>query len=319
MKMIFAGFLLLSQMSAFAIAANLSERAIDSGVRIASYNIRNFDYDQRSRVPTNKQELAKTLKEIDFDFLGVQEINKVDVFANFIDRNFFGKYKVALSECGGAHGQRLGFVYDKSLFQLVGFEEDMRVSNPHSPNRAECDQGSRPLAVGTFRVKTTGKLFVAVSLHLKSGGQDRSIRKRFKQLEILGRLLAEKRSMGINHFVAMGDFNSTEYIFDGRNTRKFESAVQRMGLMNLSSELSCTAYWWGGRPDGKQYPSQLDHILISNGFQNILKSNGNKSGRGIQTLAYGHCKKLSCSVADEGRMGEAFEGVSDHCPIVSHL
>ena len=49
---------------------------------ISTYNIRNFDYDERSRVRTNKNHLYKTIKDLNADFIGVQEINKTKVFAD---------------------------------------------------------------------------------------------------------------------------------------------------------------------------------------------------------------------------------------------
>lgn len=280
-----------------------------AALRVGSYNIRNFDYDQRSHVPTNKQELAQTLKEINVDFLGVQEINQTEVFEDYIKTTFSGKYAVALTECGGAHDQRLGFVYNQSLFELVSFEEDLSVSNPNSPRNGFCNSGSRPLAVGEFKIKKTGETFVAISLHLKSGGHPSSINKRFKQLELLNKVIQERRNSGERDFIVMGDFNTTEYT--NRNGKEdFVKVVRKMGMEDVSANLSCTSYWWGGRQDGKQYPSQLDHILVSADFGKSAAS---------PAQAYGHCAKLSCSVTRERDMGVSFDEVSDHCPIVTTL
>ena len=276
-----------------------------AALKFGSYNIRNFDYDQRSRVSTNKDKLSQTLKEIKADFLAVQEINQTQVFKNFIDREFSGKYAVALSQCGGAHGQRLGFVYDHSKFALLKFDEDLRVSNPFSEEQGGCYEGSRPLAIGKFKIIGTQKTFIAISVHLKSGGQDRSIKKRFKQLSIINKVIDEHRAQGIESFVVMGDFNSTEYTYRGQVHGDFVKTVARMGLDDLSSNLRCTAYWWGGRRDGKQYPSQLDHILMT-GLGNVK-----------ETRTYGHCAKLACAISPEEEMGASFDEVSDHCPVAS--
>ena len=86
-------------------------------LKVASYNIRNFDYDERSRVSTNKDHLFTTINQMSPDFMAVQEINRAQIFTRFIKKHFGKKYGVALSKCGGAHGQKLGFVYNKSKFR----------------------------------------------------------------------------------------------------------------------------------------------------------------------------------------------------------
>lgn len=301
MRLVLAAAFLLTSLSAIQAQAKL---------RFGTYNIRNFDYDERSHVPTNKNKLYETLEEMNFDFLNVQEIHEKEVFKSFIDRSFNGRYDVALSKCGGAHGQRLGFVYDKSLFELVNFKEDLRVTNPFSPSNGTCYEGSRPLAIGTFKNKKSNKTFVAISVHLKSGGQERSIRKRFKQLEIINQVIKEHKQRGLENFVVMGDFNSTEYIFRGRVQNEFAQMAKKMNLDDVTSGLACTAYWWGGRRDGKQHPSQLDHILVSGDFN---------KGASVSTKTYGHCAKLACQVTRDERMGASYDEVSDHCPIVSTL
>lgn len=279
-------------------------------LRFGSYNIRNFDYDQRSRVPTNKSVLKETLKEMNADFIAVQEINKTSIFKDFIRREFNGKYGVALTTCGGAHDQRLGFVWDRSKFELISFEEDLRVTNPFTSRQGLCYQGSRPLAIGWFHSKTTGKTFIAISVHLKSGSQDRSVRKRFKQIEIINQVVSEYKQKGEDNFIIMGDFNTTEYIYRGNNTNRFKALTRTMQLTDVSSDLQCTSYWWGGMQDGKEHPSQLDHILVTPGLGKLSKES---------TRSYSHCAKLRCKVTDELTMGISYNDVSDHCPIVTEI
>lgn len=293
-----------------------------------SYNIRNFDYDVRSKTPTNKSELKKVIQTIDVDFLAVQEINDTQDFEIFITTNF-PKKKVVLSKCGGAHGQRLGFVYDSEKFSLLKFEEDLRVSNvKHSHNYKRrrkkqkryrndndnnndpCNNGSRPLAIGTFKKKDSGETFVAITVHLKSGGHKNSVAKRFAQLKILSEVVSSFRTSGQNNFVIMGDFNTTEYSRKSKSYKKFTALVKDMGLVDLSKNMKCSSYWWGGIDDGKQYPSLLDHILIS---PSLTESNDPKASPSA------HCKQLSCNVSYEHDMGVKFDEVSDHCPVVSNF
>lgn len=293
--------------SVFLFAFILSAQA---ALNVSSYNIRNFDYDERSHTPTNKAKLAQTIKEINPDLLGVQEINQTREFKDFIQREFFGKYETSLTECGGGGDQKLGFVYNRSKLELLSFKEDRRVMNPYAPHQTMCDLGSRPLALGKFKVSATGQVFVAIAVHLKAGGQYNSVKKRFRQLELLSEVIQEQREQGVEKFVVMGDFNSTRYSHDPNIRAKFLKVVEQMGLKDVTANIGCTSYWWGGRPDGRQYPSHLDHILVSPNF-----------GKASQAAAraYGHCAKLSCAATQENEMGVSFDEVSDHCPIATSI
>ena len=285
------------------LLSNLALASLDFG----TYNIRNFDYDERSDTPTNKQKLVETVKQMNVDLLAVQEITETHVFDYMVKTNFQGRYKTILSYCGGSHDQRLGFIYDQRKLEVIRFEEDMRTVNPSNQRQSHC-RGSRPLAIAKFRNKITGKTFVAISVHLKSGGMPKHISKRFKQISILAKVVKHYQTLGQKNIVIMGDFNSTEYIFKGREYKKFNQIVKSLGLIDISANLKCTAYWWGGKDDFKQYPSQLDHILVSPSF---LGSRNPK----VQSLA--HCQKQRCRETLEDTFGSDFTEVSDHCPLVA--
>lgn len=291
-----------------------------AGLKISSYNIRNFDYDQRARIQTDTNFLYDTISQINPDFMAVQEIRETEKFERFITSKFHKRYAVALTECGGAHDQRLGFIFDKSKFQLISFSQDLRTVNPGKVQTIGCGQGSRPLAVGKFRVKETGATMVAISVHLKSGGRPKSIQKRFKQLSILAKVVNEHRAQGYENFVIMGDFNSTEYIYKGQEYNKFKMHVERMGMVDLAADLPCTAYWWGGIDDGKQHPSMLDHMLVSNEFlmtNSITQVQSEVSTKKAQATT--HCQNLRCNSAWEDGLGRSFDSVSDHCPLQSEI
>jgi endonuclease/exonuclease/phosphatase family metal-dependent hydrolase len=259
-----------------------------AGLKMASYNIRNFDYDERAHIPTDKNFLYKTISKINPDFMAVQEIRETQKFEQFINSRFNNRYDTALTECGGAHGQKLGFVFDKSKFSLLSFKDDLRTSNPGQNSYNNCNEG-RP----------------------------KSIQKRFKQLGILGKVVSEYRAQGFKNFVIMGDFNSTEYIFKGNVHNKFKLHVEKMGMQDLAADIPCTAYWWGGMDDGKQHPSMLDHMLVSNEFLNKASVSQAESLTKATTTA--HCQNLSCKVTYEDDLGTSFDSVSDHCPIQSEI
>ena len=108
----------------------------------------------------------------------------------------------------------------------------------------------------------------------------------------------------------MGDFNSTEYNLKGKHHELFKNSVKSMELIDTTAKLKCSSYWWGGQQDFKQYPSILDHILVS---KPLLQN------RSYTSETMGHCKALNCQVTFEDSMGISFDEVSDHCPLVTEL
>src|SRR5690606_36331051 len=97
---------------------------------IGAYNIRNFDYVQRYRISTNKSALTSILQEVSADVLSVEEINNTLEFERYVEKNLPG-YDVELTRCGGAHGQRLGFIFNTKVVDLLAFNEDLSISNPN--------------------------------------------------------------------------------------------------------------------------------------------------------------------------------------------
>lgn len=295
MKSLIASFLVLASVSAQA------------AFTIGAYNIRNFDYDTRSRVPTNKNELAKMIKSLNVDVLSVEEIGNTDRFEDFVDKQF-PTYSTDLSRCGGAHGQHVGFMYNTKTVELIGFEEDLRVTNPG--NRQECHGGSRPLAIGLFKIKATGQKFFGITAHLKSGSNPESMSKRFKQYEIIRTVVQEMQARtGVKDYFIAGDLNTTEYLSRGGDYRALNKIVSDLGAKNLTANLACSAYWWGGTDDGIEDPSLLDHIIASPG---LLKTNP-------QVKNHGHCQKVSCRSASLENLGISYNQVSDHCPLTATI
>lgn len=289
------------------------EIAQGSSLSLGTYNIRNFDYDQRSNTPTNKDHLVKTIKNMDIDLAAIQEVNDTQEFSQMIERNFFGKYRSILTECGGSHKQRLGFIFNPNKLKLIEFYEDLRTAAPNQkiPNNTKnCHFGSRPLAIAKFKNLKSGKDLVAIAVHLKAGARPNDLKKRFKQLELLNDVVSTFQDLGLKNIIVMGDFNSTEYSLKGKHHERFKNSVRNMELIDTTAKLKCSSYWWGGQQDFKQYPSILDHILVS---KSLLQN------RTYTSESMGHCKALKCQVTFEDSMGVSFEEVSDHCPLVTEL
>lgn len=285
-----------------ALLASLSAHA---ALTIGAYNIRNFDYDERYRIRTNKVELAPMLINLKADVLSVEEINNTVEFASFIQSKIPG-YKAMTSECGGEHGQHLGFIYNTNTVEMLSFNEDLTIADPG--NVGGCNSGSRPMAIALFKVKATGQKFYGMTVHLKSGSQAESLNKRQKQFEIIKKIIGELKSKtGIQDFYFAGDMNTTEYLSRGTDYKMFTKVVKDLGMVDLAANLGCSAYWWGNSDDGIEEPSLLDHVVATPGLIKVQ----------ARTQVSGHCQKVSCQTASLAQLGISYESVSDHCPITS--
>ncbi len=274
---------------------------------IGAYNIRNFDYDERERIKTNKQELSLLLQSLRFDVLSVEEVNNTAEFERMISSKLPG-YDVELSRCGGAHGQRLGFVYNTATVELLSFNEDLSVSEPGKTG--SCDSGSRPLAIGLFRIKATGQKFHGITAHLKAGADAGSLQKRQQQYEIIKRVVTElTNKSGVRDVYFAGDMNTTEYLSRGSDHRHFSKLVSDLGMIDLAANAPCSSYYWGGTDDGIETPSLLDHVVVTPG---LMK-------RKTVAEPQAHCKKVSCREVPIAELGITYGEVSDHCPMTATI
>lgn len=290
--------LLLTLLPTLSFAASLT---------VGTYNIRNFDYDERYRIKTNKPELAKIIKESGADLIAVQEINNTTEFVRYV-KTTFQAFDAQLSECGGAHGQKLGFMFNTKKLKLLSFNEDLSLSDPNG--RGTCYGGSRPAAIGLFEIIETKQKFYAFSVHLKSGSQGASIDKRLEQFIVIQDLITDlQNKTKIKDFVIAGDMNTTTYNVRGVDYKALQSLTTSLAATDISKSLPCTAYWWGGSDDNIEDPSILDHVLISKGL--IQKP--------LQPKLGGHCAAVSCKQMPAPSLGMSYSNVSDHCPVTAQI
>ncbi len=274
---------------------------------IGAYNIRNFDYDQRYNITTDKKQLDLILKSLTVDVLSIEEINNTAEWEKFVSSKLPG-YETHVSRCGGAHGQHLGFLYNSSKVELLSFNEDLSISEPGTDGI--CDAGSRPLAIGLFKIKASGQKFYGMTAHLKSGSETASMEKRSKQFQILKNIIQELRSKtGIRDFYFGGDLNTTEYINRGPDYKILTQIIKDLGMVDLAANLKCSAYYWGGTNDGIENPSLLDHVVVSPG---LIKLKGSLSAKN-----HSHCQKVNCRIVPKKELGISYESVSDHCPVTA--
>lgn len=278
---------------------------------LATYNIRNFSLanvkgeGKRHIFKTNLQELKKNIAQTNADLISVQEIRDPSGLKLFIKENF-PQYTTVLSECGGRSKQRVGFIFNHNTLNLINFAESQEVNPENS-----CFGGVRPVAIGKFYHKKLNLPFVAMTVHLKAGGRKKQTTLRHRQIGILSKIIQRLYSQNERNLVIMGDFNTTNYLLRNNFYQNFIRFVERNNLVDFAEGVNCSSYWWGGVNDGVQYPSLLDHIIISKSFfNNFLEYN-------VTPLA--HCQKKLCQHSLESELGIHFKEVSDHCPIKTSL
>ncbi|MFA7614597.1 MAG: endonuclease/exonuclease/phosphatase family protein, partial [Candidatus Caldatribacteriota bacterium] len=228
---------------------------------IGAYNIRNFDYDTRYRIKTNKPALAEIIKNVNADILTVEEISNTQEFERFVSSNLPG-YSVTLSRCGGRGQHHLGFVYNTRTVELLSFNEDLSITDPGG--NVGCDTSSRPLVIALFRDLQTNKKFYGLAAHLKAGSARDAVSKRHEQLDIISNWISHlKTSTGIQDYFVAGDLNTTLFYNRGVDFRALEKFAANNGLVNATQSVGCSSYWWGGTNDDIEDPSLIDHVFVS--------------------------------------------------------
>lgn len=286
----------------FLLCASVSSYA---GITIGAYNIRNFDYDSRARIATDKNTLASIMGSLNADVLSVEEIVNTQEFEIFISKKMPG-YDTELSRCGGAHNQHLGFVYNKNTVELIGFSEDSATNG-----NGQCDAGSRPMAIALFQVKATKQKFYGITVHLKSGSAADSIGKREDQFRAITKTVKELQSKtGVKDFFIAGDMNTTEFLSKGEDFRFINTLTKELNMVDTSANIGCSAYWWGGTDDKIETPSLLDHVIVTKG---LIKLSSPVS------KVHAHCAQVSCREVPVAQLGQSYGKVSDHCPVTATI
>lgn len=264
---------------------------------VATYNIRNFDRDPGAG-QTDYQELARVITSMKSDVMAFEEVVNADAFASIM-ADSLPSHRYTMSTCGGRGKQRIAIAYNPAVFDFVSQKEDFTFSG--SGLDAAC--GSlRPVFLVTLRMKRTRETFVFAGIHLKAGGDPRSMQTRWGQYRKLENLAHE---VGTSRLILLGDFNTTGYNIRNEDYTRFSQFLDASGMWTATEELGCTNYWHGADENPSFISSVLDHIVMSNA--QALKVESTKVGA--------HCQRNSCREALESELGLSFTKVSDHCPV----
>ena len=290
-----------------SILLNIGLIGFAQALTIGSYNIKMFDAKPGL---TNKVELVKILKKINYDFVTVQEIVNTSSMRKLLANNF-EDYSIVTTQCGGSGNQQIAFIYNKKKFKLKHSYEDHRVSDPFISNEREKCPNLRPVLIGKFIEISSGEDFIMMGVHLKAGGGSNNYQKRKVQYNELRKIVNEFRSKGQRNIVLMGDFNTTGYNLQDADYRNFGTLLARTGMVTASDEISCSSYWSGTNTnDNLEESSILDHILLPKTFLGKTRSS---------TRVESHCAKVACARVSARELGLSYAEVSDHCPIVTDL
>lgn len=259
-------------------------------LRVATWNLRNF--------PDKGQDttrLQARLHGLGADLIAVQEVRDAAVL-----RAMMPGWELVLSEAGGRGGQRLGFLYDPAVFELVGA--------PREHPELAMGGAVRPGLSGYLRVRDGGPDFHVMVVHLKARSDGYALRR--EQWRVLAEIVEEiARSDG--DVIVLGDFNATgpPRGAPGDELAQLDARLGGVGLQRVGNEVGCTVYWDGGRRDAWHEPSQLDLVWVAD-FK--------EGGAGARAVPLLHCARHACAAfRSTGTYPERdYADVSDHCPVI---
>jgi len=265
----------------------------DDGEMMKEYNI-NLRYPPKGNA-TNIDMLFSFLKEIDIELLAVQEIVDAEYLKDKAKEHLGDEFELIYSNSGGS--QKVGFLYDSSVLEVVGEPES------YDEILLKSDSRLRPAYRAYFKSKPNGFDFHAVVVHLKSSPRGWDQRK--QQLEILEEILSEiPKVNNDSDIILLGDMNNVTEVREG----EFTPMMERLGFYWTNQEASGkpTNYW---QPDWKVnriQASVIDHIFVSGDAK--IEYVSNKTG------VFGPCGAAIESYEGEN-IPEYFNHVSDHCPM----
>ena len=258
---------------------------------LGTFNIQTFPHEK-----TDPEAVAAALAELDADAIAVQEIRDLGRFSATLDRASAlagRRYAAALTpSCRGRKDGRLhvGVVYDTARLELV----KIRALSEGDT----CPLGQAPGLVGSLKT-AAGRQLALASVHFTPGGQSERFADRVRQWKWLASILPGLRADFGAEVVVAGDFNSTGFLREKSDERRFiDRLIEEHDLQLPTGALGCSMYW---KTRGRWEPSLLDHVV------------GSKSMSFGTPEAIGMCAELACETqrAEPPKM----RSVSDHCPV----
>jgi endonuclease/exonuclease/phosphatase family metal-dependent hydrolase len=289
------------------------------GPRIGSWNIRWFPNGTKDgRDPNRRTDLewlACAIAALDVDVLAVEEIvqnpagrNALLDLLTKLDARTSGRWRAELDECPGSGRQHVGFLFDSNRVELSAALPVAALN----PGNSACDRNLRP-GFGAYARFHDGPDLEIVAVHLDSGVTARDFGNRQRSLGRLDRVAAELEHRAHDaDLLVLGDFNSMgckdcePQVSAEEEIAQIDESLRQSSLRRvpLPDALACTHYQHGRA-------SVLDHVVVRASMEELPP--------GARLEVHGPCRDLECGRAPRGERPQAWEKLSDHCPIVLEL
>ena len=293
-----------------------ARRAKGAAPRIGTWNLRWFPrgtasgHDSERR--TDVSWLACAIASLDVDVLAVQEVVQdpegraalLDMSAR-LDQLTGGRWRGELDECPGSGRQHVGLLYDANRVEL----RDAGAVAALNPGRSACDRNLRP-GFGAHARFADGSAAQLIAVHLDSGTQARDFGNRQRSVERLRDVLpALRQQRGGRDVIVLGDFNTMGCArcepasSAADELAAFDAQLAAASLRRVPGAQAplCSEYYRG-------HAGLLDHVLITR--------DADPRWSHAEVQSFGACAALACAAPPRGQTVEAFQHLSDHCPLV---
>jgi endonuclease/exonuclease/phosphatase family metal-dependent hydrolase len=304
-----------------ACEAHLAARPRDRsrGPRIGTWNVRWFPYGASGRRDraraTDLGWLACAVASLEVDVLAVQEFVQdpggrsalLDLRAR-LDALTAGRWREHLDDCPAGGFQHVGFLFDSTRVHL----DAVRVLPALNPGKSACDRSLRP-GLGAYARFVGGPDLHLVAVHLDSGISERDFNHRARSVDALDRVLPQlARAAPDRDLLVLGDFNTmgckdcAPRVAMDAEIAHLDARLRALSLTRLAAPVghACSQYYRGKA-------GSLDHIVARAGMEELA--------RDAKVEVHGPCRDLACGAAAAGEDVDAWEHLSDHCPVVLEL
>ena len=217
-----------------------------------------------------------------------------------------GDWKVDMQTCPS--GQQVGYLWNSQRVTLSGMKSLWEFNAKAESSEEACKSNRRPGHYAYVEKVGGGTDFHLITVHLKSGPQNKDRKSRKKSLERIPVAVSELIRSD-EDLVILGDFN-TMGVKDPLLTADAE--IEELGELlgaqtpswrHVAIEPNCTEYYKGEA-------GWLDHIVVTSNMQ---------EASGVRARVTGYCSVVSCGPLDEQNMPRAYRELSDHCPLVMEI
>ena len=295
-------------------------RANGDAARIVTWNVRWFPYGETPHASaeprTDLSWLACAIAWLDADVIALQEVVRddrgtqaMDTVLRRVSELTGGTWKAAFDSCAGQGRQHVGIVWDARRVD-AGPPGEIAALNPSS---TACGSNLRP-GFGTYFKWPGGPSTHVVAAHLDSGTEERDYTHRVASWQRMAEAWDELQSRTADSdVVILGDFNTMgchgrkgcePAVSPEDELRRMDTVLRslRAPFRRLPIDGPCTEYYHGRG-------QWLDQIVVSAGMA--------EAPAGVQVRVQGYCGAARCASLRSNP--EAYERLSDHCPVVLDL